>query len=86
MAANIKETSNYTTTILVFRSGELPGEGEYCHRYSGDICPIDISSVDEADNQGFCLIIMDCLMSKLLVENNRKSKFNVWINIVKRSC
>ena len=85
MDGNIKETSNYTATILVFRSGESPGEGEYCHRHSGDICPIHVSSVDEAVDQGYCLIVMDCLMAKLLVENNRKSKFNVWINIVKRS-
>lgn len=86
MNGNAEETSNFTATILVFRSGDSPGEGEYCHRYSGDICPIDVSSVEDADDQGYCLSLRDCLMSKLLSEvNGWNTKFSVRINIMKRS-
>lgn len=85
MNGNAEETSNFTATILVFRYGDSPGEGEYCHRYSGDICPIDVSSVEDADDQGYCLSLRNCLMSKLLSEVDEKTKFSVRINIMKRS-
>ena len=81
MAGNTKETSNFAITM------ELPGEGKYYLKYSGDIFPIDISSVDEAENQGYCLTVMDGVMSKLFVKDTSGAKnlIRVRVNIVKNS-
>merc|ERR1712098_583348 len=49
MAGRIEETSKFGVNITVFRKGDSRGEGKYCHRYSGEICPIDVTSVDEVE-------------------------------------
>ena len=85
MDGNSEETSVFTATILVFHPEDSSGEGKYSLRYSGDICPIDISSVEDAEDQGYCLTVWDSLMSKLLVEEDGVTRFGVRINIVQRS-
>ena len=85
MAGNIEETSMFGVNIVVFRDGDSPGEGKYCHRYSGDICPIDVSSVDEVEQQGWCLMVMDGAISKMCVKDpsGTRNRISVWLNIVK---
>ena len=75
----------FSVNIMVFRDGESPGEGKYCHRYSGDICPIDVTSLDEVEQQGSCLTVMDGAMSKMSVKEScgTRNRISVWVNIVK---
>ena len=82
---NIEETSKFGVNILVFHQGDSPGKGKYCHRYSGDICPIDVSSVDEVEQQGSCLTVMDGAMSKMCVKDpcGKQKMISVWVNIIK---
>ena len=85
MAGNIEETSMFGVNIVVFRDGDSPGEGKYCQKYSGDVCHIDTTSVDEVERQGCCLSIMDGAMTKMSVKDSSGTQnvFRVWINIYK---
>ena len=85
MNGNAEATSNFGATILVFQPKDSSGEGKHFYFFSGDICPIDISSVEDAEDQGYCLTVWDSLMSKLLVEEDGVTRFGVRINIVQRS-
>ena len=52
-------------------------------RYSGDICPIDTSTVDEAEDRGLCLTLKDGGMAKFFVKNTNsgENEFSVLVNI-----
>jgi len=82
MVGNAEETSKFAVTIAVFRP-EDSGEGKYSQRYSGDICPIDVCSVDDAEDLGYCLTIKDGGMAKLFVKNDTsgENEFSVSVNI-----
>lgn len=60
-------------------------EGEYSHLYSGDVCHIYVSSVDEVERQGCCLTVFDEAMSKMFVKDSSgtKTKISVGVNIIK---
>ena len=85
MAGNIEETSKFGVNIVVFRDGDSPGQGKYCQRYSGDVCHIDVTSVDDELRQGCCLSIMDGAMSKMSVKDSSGTQnvFRVSVNIIK---
>jgi len=82
MIGSQEDTVGYGVTIIVFRPEEGP-EGKYSQRYSGDICPIDCSTVDEAEDRGLCLTLKDGGMAKFFVKNTNsgENEFSVSVNI-----
>jgi len=82
MVGSLEDTEGYGVTFTVCRPEDGP-EGRYSRRYSGDICPIDISTVKKAAKRGLCLILRDEEMAKLLVKNTNsgKNEFSVLVNI-----
>ena len=80
MAGNIEDTSMFGVNIVV-------KEGKYCHKYSGDVCHIDVSSVDEVEQQGCCLTVFDEAMSKMSVKDSSgtQSEINVRVSIIKHN-
>jgi len=82
MMGSFEDTSVYGVTIEVFRLEDGPN-GKYSQRYSGDICPIDISKVDYAYDRGLCLMLQDGGMAKLLVKdtNSGNNKCSVLVDI-----
>jgi len=82
MVGSLEDTVGYGVTIIVFRPEDGP-EGKYSQRYSGDICPIDTSTVDEAEDRGLCLTLKDGGMAKFFVKNTNsgENEFSVLVNI-----
>jgi len=82
MIGSLDDTVGYGVTIIVFRPEDGP-EGKYSQRYSGDICPIDCSTVDEAEDRGLCLTLKDGGMAKFFVKNTNsgENEFSVSVNI-----
>jgi len=82
MIGSLEDTEEYGVTIVVFRPEDGP-EGKYSQRYSGDICPIDTSTVDEAEDRGLCLTLKDGGMAKFFVKNSNsgENEFSVLVNI-----
>jgi len=58
-------------------------ERKYNFRYSGDLCPIDVDSIDDAEDLGTCLTLKDGGMAKLFVKNvtTGENEFSVSVNI-----
>lgn len=83
-----EEAQRYTAELTLSRPDEGPG-GKYSLRYSGDVCPIDVRDVAEAEEAGYCLTLKDGAMAKFFLKNNNNSsrdvdnKFSVHLNIVK---
>jgi len=82
MIGSLEDTSDYGVTIEVFRLEDGPN-GKYSRRYSGDICPIDISTVNHAYDRGLCLTLQDGGMAKLLVKdtNSGNNKCSISVDI-----
>lgn len=80
MVGSLEDTVGYGVTIIVFRPEDGP-EGKYSQRYSGDICPIDTTTVEEAAEGGMCLILKDGEIAKLLAKNT-ESGINEFIVVV----
>ena len=74
----------YTAEITVFRPDRGPG-GKPSMKYSADVCPIDISQVDKAEEAGYCLTLKDGAMSKFFLKNptTGENEFSVFLNIMK---
>ena len=74
----------YTAEITVFRPDRGPG-GKPSMKYAGDVCPIDISQVDKAEEAGYCLTLKDGAMSKFFLKNSTtgENEFSVFLNIMK---
>ena len=79
-----EECLSYTAEITVFRPDKGPG-GKPSMKYSGDVCPIDISQVDRAEEAGYCLTLKDGAMSKFFLKNSTtgENEFSVFLNILK---
>jgi len=81
-----EEALKYEATIIVYRTGN-DSEGKYSQRYYGDICPIDVTTVQAADEKGMCLALTDGAMSKFIVDNGSsmdslsEKQFSVSLNI-----
>merc|ERR1712059_176301 len=54
--------------FIVQRPGGDDPEGKCSLRYHGDICPIDVTSVQAADDKGMCLTLTDGAMKTYLVD------------------
>merc|ERR1712059_26225 len=70
------EASKYEATITVYRRGDDP-EGKYSQRYCGDICPIDVTTVQAADEKGMCLTLTDGAMNKFLVLSSKGTSSSI---------
>ena len=59
--------------------------GKYRLRISGDICPLEVTSVEAADEKGFCLALRDGAMAKYFLRNKdtEDNEFSVSLNISK---
>ena len=79
-----EEALAYTAAVTVFRPDYGP-EGKYSQRYSGDVCPIDMSAVDRAEEAGYCLVLNDAAMGKVFLKNSNsgENEFSVFLNISK---
>ena len=77
-----EEASGYTADITVFKP-EFGPEGKYSQRYSGDISPIDMETVDGAEEAGYCLTLKDGAMGKFFQKNTTtgENEFSVYLNI-----
>lgn len=84
MVGGQEETDMYGVTIIVLKPEEGP-EGKYSQRYSGDICPIDVTTVGDAEDRGLCLTLKDGGMAKFFVKNivSGENEFSVSVNIFK---
>jgi len=82
MVGSASEAAGFGVSIIVFKS-EYGPEGKYSQRYIGDLCPIDVVTVEEAEELGTCLILKDVGMSKLFVQNavTGLKEFSVSVNI-----
>jgi len=82
MVGSAEEASVFGVTVLVFRPEDGP-EGGYSQRYSGDLCPIDVDTIDDAEDLGTCLTLKDGGMGKLLVRNptTGENEFSVSVNL-----
>jgi len=77
------EAADYTADITVFRPDIGPA-GKYSQRYSGDVCPIDVDTVDGAEEGGYCLTLKDGAMAKFFLRNEKQeNEFSVHLNISK---
>ena len=83
MIGSLEDTVGYGVIITLY------GKEERCLRrfseYSGDICPIDASTVEEAAGRGLCLIVKDREMAKLFAKNPNSgvNEFSVLVNILR---
>ena len=61
-----------------------PG-GKYTQKISGDVCPLEVTSVEAADEKGFCLALRDGAMAKYFLrnKNTEENEFSVNLNISK---
>jgi len=83
MVGGAEATAGYRVTIIVHRPEDGP-EGSYSQIYNGDVCPIDLTSMESAEEKGLCLLLTDWAMEKLLVgtnESDSKRKFSVSVNL-----
>ena len=54
------------------------------HCNSGDVCPIDVDTVDGAEEAGYCLTLKDGAMAKFFLKNDKQeNEFSVHLNISK---
>ena len=58
---------------------------DFIFRYSGDVCAIDIETVDEVEDKGLCLSLSDGGMSNFFRKNSDsgENEFSVSLNIFK---
>jgi len=80
MVGGAEETSQYRVTITVHRTGDGM-EGNYSQIYRGDVCPIDVTLMEDAEEKGLCLLLTDNAMGKILVEESDKMRFSVSVNL-----
>ena len=64
--------------------GKHPRDGRR-EKISGDICPLEVTSVEAADEKGFCLALRDGAMAKYFLrnKNTEENEFSVTLNISK---
>ena len=74
----------FTVKPVLIRPDRGPG-GKPSMKYAGDVCPIDISTVDKAEEAGYCLTLKDGAMSKFFMKNSTtgENEFSVFLNIMK---
>ena len=65
MIGNKEEAAGYTSVITVFKP-EFGPDGRYSQRNMGDVAPIDIKTLDEAEEAGYCLPLRDAAISKFV--------------------
>jgi hypothetical protein len=84
MAGGEEEGAAYTATIFVHRTG-AGLDSRNSHRFIGEVCPIDLSSVEAAAEAGCCQILTDAQMRKVFTEgergNNKKFGFSVRVEL-----
>lgn len=64
----------------------MPGpDGKYSQKMSGDVCPLEVTTVENADEKGFCLSLRDAAMAKYFLKNKltEEREFSVNLNISK---
>jgi len=72
MAGSEEDCSNYTASIQVFNLKAGIG-GRNSHKFTGEVCPVDVASTEKAAEEGFCQVLSDAQMKKVLVFRNKES-------------
>jgi len=81
-----EKVARYGVTIIVHSPEEDP-EGKYSQRYRGDICPIDVNTVQAADEKGMCLTLTDGQIKRFLTnaEHSEEKSFSVSVYLHKQT-
>ena len=79
------EASSFIIKYYQLISGLSGPGGKYTHKISGDICPLEVTSVEAADEKGFCQALRDGAMAKYFLrnKNTEENEFSVNLNISK---
>ena len=72
MAGSEEDCSNYTASIQVFNLKAGIG-GRNSHKFTGEVCSVDVTSTEKAAEEGFCQVLSDAQMKKVLVYRNKES-------------
>merc|ERR1712059_28111 len=82
----VVKVARYGVTIIVHSPEEDP-EGKYSQRYRGDICPIDVNTVQAADEKGMCLTLTDGQIKRFLTnaEHSEEKSFSVSVYLHKQT-
>lgn len=72
MAGSEEDCSNYTASIQVFNLKAGIG-GRNSHKFTGEVCPVDVTSTEKAAEEGFCQVLSDAQMKKVLVFRSKES-------------
>jgi len=85
MIGSLEDTLRYGVSFTIFRPSNDGPEGKYAQKYSGDVCAIDIETVDEVEDKGLCLSLSDGGMSNFFRKNldSGENEFSVSLNIFK---
>ena len=61
-------------------------EAKYTHKMSGEVCPLEVDSVEAADEAGFCLTLRDAAMAKYFhkSKNSQENEFSINLDIKKK--
>jgi len=96
MAGSEEESSHYVAILQVFRPSDNKAivEGKNSSRLVTGVCPIDISRIDTAANNGYCKLLTDITMKQMLKEVplkrtgndplSKKYEFAVSVNLQRR--
>merc|ERR1712013_965150 len=63
MAASEEDCSNYTASIQVFNLKAGIG-GRNSHKFTGEVCSVDVTSTEKAAEEGFCQVLSDAPLKK----------------------
>ena len=64
--------------IIILLSGP---DGKYSQRMTGDVCPLEVTNVDSADEKGFCQTLRDGAMAKYFLRNKNTEEFEFSVNL-----
>jgi len=75
-----ENAAGFGVTVTVHRREEGPG-GKYSQKYSGDVYPIDVTEMTEAEEKGQCLTLTDWAMQKLMKHSDNGRRFSVSVDL-----
>ena len=61
-------------------------DDKYTHKMSGEICPLEVTSVEAADEAGYCMTLRDRAMAKYIQKskNSQETEFSIKLDIKKK--
>jgi len=80
-----EQAQGYSMEMTLCRPDEGESALKYSQKMSGDVCPLEVTTVDSADEKGFCLTLRDGAMAKYFLRNKDtgENQFSVNLNVCK---